>query len=60
MGLNEDRMLHLQPPDRSTLYDVVCQACSHHQVTRNMPTSCAKCQSLQISVTPAKGTVMTR
>jgi hypothetical protein len=60
MGLNEDRMLHLQPPDRPILYDVVCQICQHHQVTRNTPTSCAKCQSLQISVTPAKGTVMTR
>lgn len=57
---NEDRMLHPQPPERSTLYDVVCQTCSHHQVTRRAPTSCAKCSSLQISVLPATGTVMTR
>lgn len=57
---SEDRMLRAQPPERSMLYDVVCQSCSHHQVTRNLPTSCAKCSSLQISVTPAKGTVMTR
>jgi ribosomal protein S27E len=60
MGLNEDRMLTMQPAEKSTLFDVTCQACNHHQVTRNTPTSCARCQSLLISVTPAKGTVLTR
>lgn len=55
-----DRMLYQQSQERSTLYDVVCQVCSHHQVTRNIPTTCIKCSSLLISVLPVKGTVMTR
>ena len=60
MSSSEDRMLTMPPAERSSLYDVVCQACSHHQVTWRMPTSCVKCSSLQISVTSAKGTVLTR
>lgn len=60
MGLNEDRMLTMPPAEKATLYDAVCQACGHHQVTRNPPSCCIKCESLQISVLPAKGTVMTR
>lgn len=54
-----NRMLEPQA-EPTALYDVVCQACNHHQVTRTMATSCSKCQSLVVVVTPAKGTYTTR
>lgn len=58
--LREGHGMLTSPPEKSPLYDVVCQKCNHHQVTRNPQEACVKCSSLLISVTPAKGTVMTR
>jgi ribosomal protein S27E len=52
--------MNLTPSKSSTLYDVICQRCSHHQITRNPLQMCVKCSSLQISVTPVTGTVMKR